>query len=106
MKKLFCVMGCLVLLNNSPAWAQGDKPSVIVVRTSESNLKLFITTARGEDKPVMEEFKFTYKEYSEQVTAKYQQLIASYLEQGFVLQSMASAPYPGHTFIFIKAPRP
>jgi hypothetical protein len=106
MKKLFYMMGCLLVLSSSPVWAQGDQPNVVVVRTSESNLKLFILTARGGEKAEREEFKYSTKDYYEQVLAKYQQLIASYLDKGYVLHSMTSPVFGSNTFVFVKGPKP
>ncbi|TGE04777.1 hypothetical protein [Hymenobacter fodinae] len=106
MKRLFYLMGCLLILSSSPMMAQGDQPNVVVVRAIESNLNLIIITARGGATHAREELKFAGKNYSEQVTAKYQQLIDSYLQQGFVLQSMTSQAYANSTFVFVKAPKP
>jgi hypothetical protein len=105
MKKLCYVLSCLLLLGSCPVLAQGNPPSAIVVRTSEAGNKLYILTARGGEKAERQELKFANYE---QVLAKYQQLIASYLDQGYVLQTMTSLnqSYPTTMFVFVKAPQP
>ena len=108
MKKLFLTTSCLVVLGSSPVWAQADKPSTIVVRTIEYGRVLTVYTAHGGDQAEKQEFKFKLGVGYEEITAKYQQLIASYVDQGYGLQSMTSSDGSTrlNTFIFVKLPKP
>lgn len=108
MKKLFYLMGCLLLLSSSSVLAQGDQPSVIVVRTVEAVNKFYIYTAKGAEKAEMQELKFKFGDTYEQATAQYQKIIATYIAQGYVLQNTTALNHstPANMFIFVKAPKP
>ncbi|QJX48279.1 hypothetical protein HMJ29_15625 [Hymenobacter taeanensis] len=107
MKKLFYMVGCWLVLSSSSALAQGEQPRVIVVRTVESVNKFYIYTSRGEEKAARQEFKFKFGDTYEQATPQYQKIIATYIEQGYVLQSSTALDKtnPNNMFIFIKAPK-
>lgn len=108
MKKLFLIAGCLLVLSSSSVLAQGDKPAVIVVQSDVVGSRLDFYVAHGGDKAERQSFKVPTFDSQGYPAVKYQQLIASYLEQGYVLQSMTASnvPGPGHTFIFVKVPKP
>ena len=111
MKKVFFVLGCLLLLSSAPVWAQG-KADVVTVRVEEQGYYLYIYTARSGSAVVETQELQTAKRERPGVliTRTYQQVMTTYLDQGYTLQSLI-ANKPGaenavNTFIFVKAPKP
>jgi hypothetical protein len=103
MKKLLYIVGCLLVLSTSPVLAQGKEPSVVVVRTFETDLgkpQIFIVRETG-----TQEIKVKTEEY----LTTYRKVIADLYGQWYTLQSSVEArsegPYRG-TMIFVKPAKP
>ena len=112
MKKLVLMTGCLLALGSAPAVAQ-QQADVVTVRVEEQGYTLYVFTARNGSDIVEPELLRTAKreQPSSLVARTYQRIMATYLAQGYVLQSdLAGRTDVGHhpvsTFIFVKAPKP
>ncbi|RPD45829.1 hypothetical protein DNI29_16905 [Hymenobacter sediminis] len=111
MKKLFFMLGCLLVLSSYPVMAVADDPAVVVVRIFESRAILEFTVVRGTGQP--EYYKFESGISTKDMAAAgtgYQEVLSKLYAQGYVLQQslegMQSESWKLHTLIFIKAPKP
>lgn len=106
MKKLVFLVGCLLTLSSAPAWAQG-KADVVTVRVEEQGYYLYVYTARSGSEVVdMQELQTAKRERpGALITRTYQQVMTTYLDQGYVLQSMiANKPGAENAVnIFVKS---
>ncbi|TGD82501.1 hypothetical protein [Hymenobacter wooponensis] len=109
MKKLFYMLGCLLVLSSSPVLAVSEDPSVVVVRIYESRATVEVTVVRGTGQP--EFYKFDSGIRQKDLTAAaigYQELIAKLYAQGYILQQglegIQGENSNLHTLIFVKAP--
>jgi peptide methionine sulfoxide reductase MsrA len=103
MKKLFYIVGCLLVLSSSPILAVVEDPSVVLVRTYERGLKPEITIVRETGKP--EVIKVRFQDY----LTTYRKVIADLYAQGYVIQSSTSLGDGGihyDTLIFAKIAKP
>jgi hypothetical protein len=109
MKKLFYILGCLLVLSSSPVMAVADDPAVVVVRIYESRATLEMTIVRGAGQP--EFYKFNSGIRQKDLVAAgagYQEVISKLYAQGFMLQQSLNGVQGEssnlHTLIFIKVP--
>lgn len=107
MKKLFLVVGCLLVLSASPVLAE-DAPSVVTVRVDEYGVRLSISVSTGSAPAQTQEFVAAKKQtYSQMVAQQYQKLVSTYTEQGYVLRGIIPGEqYNGSsssTLVFVKA---
>jgi hypothetical protein len=104
MKKLFLLVGCLLVLGSSPVFAVvAEDPSVVLVRAWETGLKPTITIVRGGSAPEVTKVK------NGDFLVAYQQVIANLYAQGYVLQSSigtSDGPIGVSTLIFVKPAKP
>jgi len=106
MKKLFLLLGCLLVLGSAPAWAQ-TTPQVVTVQVEETGVVLYITTAEG-TAPAQTQRLYTQKRQDFRALAaeQYQQLLTTYYQKGYVLQHIVSGRRDGSsstsTLLFIK----
>jgi hypothetical protein len=112
MKKLFFLVGCLLVLSSTPAVADD---SVVVVRIVESRGAVDLYIARGAAEAEHVEFAAGFGERAVAQTAiRYQRELAKLYAQGYVLQSTlsdhgrkdADFTQSVSTLIFVKALRP
>ncbi|TGD82500.1 hypothetical protein [Hymenobacter wooponensis] len=104
MKKILCIVGCLLVLGSSPVLAVAEEPSVVLVRTYENGIgKPQIVIVRDTGAP--EVMRVKYEDY----LVTYRKVIADLYAQGYTLQSSMAVgekgPYLG-TMIFVKAAKP
>ncbi|UOR07416.1 hypothetical protein MUN82_10025 [Hymenobacter aerilatus] len=108
MKKLFFMVGCLLVLGSSPVLAQAVAPQVIIVRVEERQGSVFLSIARGSKEP--EETEFQGGAGDDRISAAavhYQKVIAKLYQEGYSMQGMI----PGQdrsgvsTLIFVKGPK-
>lgn len=109
MKKLFCVVGCWVLLSGSPAWAAED-PAVVIVRVSERAGRVMLAISKGTGAAEILEFDNGDNEkYLTRAADGYQKAIAQLYSQGYVLQGTVHGKQEDtksySTLIFVKAPK-
>ncbi|SNC66221.1 hypothetical protein SAMN06265337_1538 [Hymenobacter gelipurpurascens] len=109
MKKLFYIVGCLVVLSSSPVLAVAEDPAVVVVRIYESRVTVEVTVVRGTGQP--EFYKFGSGSRQKDLVAAatgYQEVIAKLYAQGYILQESLEGIQGEssnlHTLIFVKAP--
>ena len=110
MKKLFYVLGCLLILSSSPVLAIAEDPAIVVVRVYEGSY-LEITIARGTETPEYLKFDAGYSKKAMAATARgYQDVVSKLYAQGYVLQQSIEGPRnmnsSSSTLIFVKSPRP
>jgi hypothetical protein len=107
MKKTFFMLGCLLVLGSTPVLAQG-KPEVVTVRIEEQGFYLYIYTARsGSERVETQELETAKKERPGSLIVRaYQQVMSTYLDQGYTLQSQFTNRFGAensiNTFIFVK----
>jgi hypothetical protein len=111
MKKLFLLVGCLLLLNSSPMMAAIDDPAVVVVRVSERSGGIYIAISKGEGPAETVQFDNGANEkYLTRAADGYQKVIAKLYAQGYVLQSTVQGYQEDtksySTLVFVKAPKP
>ncbi|WBO86080.1 hypothetical protein [Hymenobacter yonginensis] len=116
MKKLFYIVGCLLVLGSSPAFAVADDPAVIIVRVHESLKGAHLVIERGAEKPEVIDFVAGNSASENASAAKgYHSVISKLYQQGYVLQSTitgaslqggtSAATYSLSTLVFIKGPK-
>ncbi|OUJ74843.1 hypothetical protein [Hymenobacter crusticola] len=112
MKKLFFVMGCLLVLSSPPVLAQApQEPAAITVHVQEYGIRLYITTASGgvvsEPQMLMTEKK---QSFAQLVAQEYQKLLSAYTQRGYVLQGIIPGKQDGNesnsTLLFVKPLKP
>lgn len=109
MKKLSYILGCLLVLSSSPAFALADEPAVVVVRIYESRATVEMTLVRGTGQP--EFYRFASGNAKKDLVATatgYQEVISKLYAQGYMLQQGLEGVQGEnsnlHTLIFVKAP--
>ncbi|MBO3273211.1 hypothetical protein [Hymenobacter defluvii] len=114
MKKLFFLVGCLLVLGSAPVQAAED-PALVVVRIVESRGSVNLYIARGAAEAEHIEFDTGFRDKAAGQTAvSYQRELAKLYAQGYVLQSTLSNhgrtdpefSQTVSTLIFVKAPKP
>lgn len=110
MKKLFYVLGCLLILSSSPVLARAEDPAVVVVRVYEGAY-LEMTIARGTEAPEYLKFDTGYSKKAMAATARgYQEVLSKLYAQGYVLQQSIDGSHTSNstscTLIFVKTTRP
>ncbi|TGE04776.1 hypothetical protein [Hymenobacter fodinae] len=112
MKKLFYMVGCLLVLSSSPVMAVVGDPAVVVVRVSEHAGGISIAISKGAGPAEMARFdNGDNDKYLTRAADGYQKVIANLYAQGYVLQSTVQGYQDPSiksysTLIFIKAPKP
>jgi hypothetical protein len=116
MKKLFYIVGCLLMLGSSPVMAAADDPAVVVVRVYETSSTVRLVIARGTDAPEVVDFVGGRSDKAMKAAAiQYQRYIAKFYEQGYALQGQVDGYHDKDTFddvavlstlIFVKAAKP
>ena len=111
MKKLLYLLTCLLVLSSFPILAVAAGPTVVVVRTFESQSSIRVCISRGAATPEIVEFPGGDDERKSASSAVgYQLVIAKLYAQGYVLQStFAGATYgstTSNTLVFVKATKP
>jgi hypothetical protein len=101
MKKLFYMLGCLLVLSSSPVLAQTE-PEIAVVRIDFSNRQVIIT--RGEGKSEVTDFTLSMglKKRSIEGNELYYRTIKRLQQEGYTLQQRLD---DSTTLLFIKAPK-
>lgn len=111
MKKLFFLLGCLLLLSGSSVLAQ-EKAEVVTVRVEEQGYYLYVYTARsGSEQVERQELQTAKKEQPGALIVRtYQLVMTTYLNQGYTLQSLLTNRFGAdnaiNTFIFVRSPKP
>ncbi|WP_045689423.1 hypothetical protein [Hymenobacter sp. AT01-02] len=105
MKKLFFMMGCLLVLGSSPVWAQGE-PEMAVVRIDFGARKVVIT--RGEGKSEVTDFsiRMGLEKSALDATELYYATFKKLQQEGYELKERLTASESAPTFLFVKAPKP
>lgn len=108
MKKLFFVIGCLLVLRVSPVLAQ-EAPAVVTAQLGQDNGRLSVSVATGSAPVQTRKFAPAKNQtYAQMVAEQSQKLVSTYLEQGYVLQGIIPGGQLGNgnsssTLIFVKA---
>ncbi|GAB3244807.1 hypothetical protein GCM10027346_42800 [Hymenobacter seoulensis] len=105
MKKLFYVLGFLLLCSTCPVLAQTE-PDIVVVHINTAARKVAIT--RGEGKTEITEFRtrFGSDKYLSDVNEAYYTTIKKLLGEGYVLQERLDSVPTASTLLFVRAPKP
>jgi hypothetical protein len=108
MKKLFYIVGCLLVLSSSPVLAVVEEPAVVVVRIYESRTIVEVIVVRGTGQPEFYKFDSGIRQKDLVAAANgYQEVIAKLYGQGYMLQQslegMQGENSNLHTLIFVKA---
>jgi len=114
MKKIFFLLGCLVVLGSSSGQARAVNTAnaqVLVVRLVETGFNNYVLIANGREKPEQIYVEAAKRQSADEAAvAGYQRVIARLYQQGDVLQPTLSAlqepglpdAYRSSTLIFVK----
>ena len=108
MKKLFFVVGCLLVLGSSPVFAQ-QEPDIVIVRIYDlrySSGQIVITRGEGKSEIVPLENGVSDKKVIK-ASETYHRVIKQLYQEGYVMQGIVKngEGYSYTTVLFVKAPK-
>lgn len=105
MKKLFYIMGCLLVLSSSPVLAQSN-PEIAVVRIDIGARRVVITRGEGKSEVTSFTVRLGMEKSAADVNDVYYTTIKRLQQEGYVLQQRLDASETSTTLLFVKAPKP
>lgn len=105
MKKLFCVVGCLIMLGSVPVFAQTG-PEMAIVRIDLGSRRVIITREEGKSEVTSFSLRMGLEKTPVDVTEVYYTTIKKMLQEGYELKERLDASETASTLLFVKAPKP
>jgi hypothetical protein len=105
MKKLFFLLGCLLVLSSSPAWAQAET-DIVVVRIDIPQRRMIITRGEKQSEVVMLDLEFGVNKTPVSINEAYYRLVKKLAQEGYVVQQRLEGGEESSILLFVKAPKP
>lgn len=104
MKKLVYVVGCLLVLSSSPAWAQTE-PEMAIVRIDFASRRVVITREEGKSEVKAFSLRMGLEKTPVDVNEVYYSTIRKLTQEGYELKERLDSSESATTLLFVRKPK-